>query len=219
MPLSARGLLGWLRSRSRRGDVMLLPIQLPIQNPPNCTSKRGETGLFATRTEGLRGGSVSFVISRPWVRAPRVAPTHSASMTFSWLAACQKAKTGISRSRGMISEREILRNEHAVLTVSSLVPACLHLGEVSLSLPAVINRDGVVRVLPISLNPSERKALETSAEVLKGRSPALAGHKGRSPGILNSRGLPARWACLASSRRRWAGASSPFSIGKSASHP
>jgi L-lactate dehydrogenase len=65
--------------------------------------------------------------------------------------------------------RAILRNEHAVLTVSSLVPASLQLGEVSLSLPAIINRDGVVRVLPISLNPSERKALEASAEILKGQ--------------------------------------------------
>ena len=96
-------------------------------------------------------------------------------MTFSWLAACQKAKTGISRSRGIISEREILGNEHAVLTVSSLVPASRQLGEVSLSLPAVINRDGVVRVLPISLNPSERKALETSAEVLKGQIARVGG--------------------------------------------
>jgi L-lactate dehydrogenase len=64
--------------------------------------------------------------------------------------------------------RAILRNENAVLTVSGLVPESLRLGEVSLSLPAIINRDGVARVLPVSLNPSERKALETSAEILKG---------------------------------------------------
>jgi L-lactate dehydrogenase len=71
--------------------------------------------------------------------------------------------------------RAILRNEHAVLTVSSLVPASLQLGEVSLSLPAIINRDGVVRALPISLNPSERKALETSAEILKGQIARVGG--------------------------------------------
>ena len=71
--------------------------------------------------------------------------------------------------------RAILRNEHAVLTVSSLVPDSLQLGEVSLSLPAIINRDGVVRVLPISLNPSERKALEASAEILKGQIARLGG--------------------------------------------
>jgi L-lactate dehydrogenase len=71
--------------------------------------------------------------------------------------------------------RAILRNEHAVLTVSSLVPASLQLGEVSLSLPAIINREGVVRVLPISLNPSERKALEASAEILQGQIARIGG--------------------------------------------
>ena len=43
----------------------------------------------------------------------------------------------------------------------------MQLGEVSLSLPAIINRDGVARVLPVSLDAAERKALEASAEVLK----------------------------------------------------
>jgi L-lactate dehydrogenase len=63
--------------------------------------------------------------------------------------------------------RAILRDENAVLTVSSVVPESMDLGEVSLSLPSVINRDGVVRVLPIQLSPSERRALEASAKVLK----------------------------------------------------
>ena len=71
--------------------------------------------------------------------------------------------------------RAILRNEYAVLTVSSLVPASLQLGEVSLSLPAIVNRDGVVRVLPISLNPSERKALEASAGILREQIAKLGG--------------------------------------------
>jgi L-lactate dehydrogenase len=73
--------------------------------------------------------------------------------------------------------RAILHNENAVLTVSTLVPESLGLGEVSLSLPAVINRDGVARVLPVSLNPSERKALETSAEILKGHIAKLESSK------------------------------------------
>ena len=63
--------------------------------------------------------------------------------------------------------RAILRNENAVMTVSSPVPESLGLGKVSLSLQAIINREGVARVLPISLNPSERKALEISAVILR----------------------------------------------------
>jgi malate/lactate dehydrogenase len=41
------------------------------------------------------------------------------------------------------------------------------LGEVSLSLPSIVTRDGIARVLSIPLNASEREALKTSAETLK----------------------------------------------------
>jgi L-lactate dehydrogenase len=61
----------------------------------------------------------------------------------------------------------VLRDEHAVLTVSSLVPEAMGFGEVSLSLPAVITRDGVARVLSVPLSVAERRALEASAETLK----------------------------------------------------
>ena len=71
----------------------------------------------------------------------------------------------------------ILRNEHAVLTVSSLAPESMHLGEASLSLPAIINRDGVARVLSVSLDAAERKALEASAEILKRYIAILDGSK------------------------------------------
>jgi len=63
--------------------------------------------------------------------------------------------------------RAILRDENAVLTVSSLMPQSMELGELFLSLPAVINRDGVARVLSIPLSSSERRALEASATILK----------------------------------------------------
>jgi L-lactate dehydrogenase len=61
----------------------------------------------------------------------------------------------------------ILRNEHAVLTLSSLVPPDMNLGELFLSLPVILNRDGVARVVPIPLSPSERQSLEQSATILK----------------------------------------------------
>jgi L-lactate dehydrogenase len=63
--------------------------------------------------------------------------------------------------------RAILRDENSVLTVSSVVPESVQLGEVSLSLPTIINRDGVARVLSVPLNVSERQALEVSAQVIK----------------------------------------------------
>jgi malate/lactate dehydrogenase len=46
-------------------------------------------------------------------------------------------------------------------------------GEVSLSLPAVISRNGVARVLSVPLSAYERKALEASAQTLKNYIAAL----------------------------------------------
>jgi L-lactate dehydrogenase len=68
----------------------------------------------------------------------------------------------------------ILRDENVVLTVSSLAPESVGLGEVCLSLPSVVNRDGVSRVLHTSLNDTEKQALQTSAGILK-QHLALAG--------------------------------------------
>ena len=73
---------------------------------------------------------------------------------------------GISAAMARIV-RAMLRDEHAVLAVSTLVPESMQLGEVSLSLPAIINRDGVARVLEVPLNDSELRALQASAEIVK----------------------------------------------------
>jgi L-lactate dehydrogenase len=70
--------------------------------------------------------------------------------------------------------RAILRDEDAILTVSSRVPESMELGDVSLSFPSIVNRHGNARVLPVSLNTSERQALEASAEVVRRNVAILA---------------------------------------------
>ncbi len=60
----------------------------------------------------------------------------------------------------------ILHNQHSVLSVSTLAPAELGLGSVYLSLPSVVGRDGVERVVPLPLAPDEQQALQRSAAVL-----------------------------------------------------
>jgi L-lactate dehydrogenase len=64
--------------------------------------------------------------------------------------------------------RSILRDEHAVMTVSSLVPTSMGLGEVCLSLPTILGRSGISRVVSPPLSADEQDALECSAELLKG---------------------------------------------------
>ena len=62
----------------------------------------------------------------------------------------------------------ILRDQHTVLAVSSLVPGYYSIEGLYLSLPAVIGRGGVERVLNLPLNEQETEALRKSAAVLRG---------------------------------------------------
>lgn len=61
----------------------------------------------------------------------------------------------------------IVRDERAIFTVSTRVPPSMELGDVWLSVPAILSRDGVVRVLPPTLNDGERQRLRNSAEILR----------------------------------------------------
>jgi len=61
----------------------------------------------------------------------------------------------------------ILRDENSVLTVSSLVDGYYDIGDVCLSVPSILNRNGLSRTLKIALDESEIKKLQASAAVLK----------------------------------------------------
>ena len=57
----------------------------------------------------------------------------------------------------------IVRDEHSVLTVSSLSNGHYGIDDICLGLPAVVGRDGVEKLLDIPLSPEEQSALENSA--------------------------------------------------------
>jgi L-lactate dehydrogenase len=63
--------------------------------------------------------------------------------------------------------RAILRDENAVLTVSSLMEGYYGVEDISLSLPTLINSSGIERVLELPLAEKEEKAFKDSAEHLK----------------------------------------------------
>jgi L-lactate dehydrogenase len=63
--------------------------------------------------------------------------------------------------------RAILRNQNTVLSVSSLISGYYGLEDVCLSLPTVINRNGVERVLQLELSDQEVEKLRHSADILK----------------------------------------------------
>ncbi|MGE5309083.1 MAG: L-lactate dehydrogenase [Deltaproteobacteria bacterium] len=61
----------------------------------------------------------------------------------------------------------ILNDENHILPVSTLVKGYLGVSDVYLSLPSVVNRGGVVRVLDIDLDEAEQAAFKRSAEAVK----------------------------------------------------
>jgi L-lactate dehydrogenase len=61
----------------------------------------------------------------------------------------------------------ILRDQSRVLTVSSLLEEVCGVEQVCLSLPAVVNRRGVDRVLKVPLNDFEHRRLQASAQTLR----------------------------------------------------
>jgi L-lactate dehydrogenase len=68
----------------------------------------------------------------------------------------------------------IVRDEHSVLTVSTLLQGEYGLRDVCLSLPAVVGRRGVERVLPVPLAVGEIAALRRSADAIRAAAPVSA---------------------------------------------
>jgi malate/lactate dehydrogenase len=63
--------------------------------------------------------------------------------------------------------KAILRDEHAVLPVSTLVNGPFGMQDVYISLPTVVGRAGVLRTLNPALTGAEQEALGKSAQALR----------------------------------------------------
>ena len=61
----------------------------------------------------------------------------------------------------------IMRDEHSILTVSSPLQGQYGITDVALSVPSVVDRNGINRVLEVPLAEGEKKMLLHSASTLK----------------------------------------------------
>ena len=73
---------------------------------------------------------------------------------------------GIAMAVGRIAQC-IVRDEHGVLPVSSVLEGEYGMEGLALSLPAVVDRQGLEEVLEIPLNGEERRSLDASAQQLR----------------------------------------------------
>jgi len=61
----------------------------------------------------------------------------------------------------------ILRNEHSILTVSLLLQGEYGMDDICLSVPCVVGKMGVERIITAQLSEDEQAALRASSEVLR----------------------------------------------------
>jgi L-lactate dehydrogenase len=80
----------------------------------------------------------------------------------------RKGATYYAIAAGLVRIVEaIVRNENSVLTVSGLLQGKYGLEDVYLSLPAVVNRTGIDRVLDLPLDLGEEQSLRNSAHIIR----------------------------------------------------
>jgi len=61
----------------------------------------------------------------------------------------------------------IVRNENSILTVSSLIEGQYGINDICISLPSLVNRQGIVNILDIPISNEELMLLSKSANTLK----------------------------------------------------
>ena len=80
----------------------------------------------------------------------------------------QKGATFYGIASGLVRVvRCILRDQNTVLTVGTHMPEVLGLGDVTMSLPTIVNAGGIGGVVPLKLDPAEGEALAKSAGAIR----------------------------------------------------
>ncbi|RNA68925.1 L-lactate dehydrogenase [Alteribacter keqinensis] len=80
----------------------------------------------------------------------------------------RKGATHYAIALGLIRlTKAILRNENSILTVSTLLEGEYGLRDLYIGVPAVVNKNGIERVVEIDLNKEEMQQLQESASTLK----------------------------------------------------
>lgn len=80
----------------------------------------------------------------------------------------QKGATYYGIAMGLVRiTKAILRNENSVLTVSSLLEGEYDQDDLYIGVPAIINRDGIRKLIELPLNETEKNQFNHSAKTLK----------------------------------------------------
>jgi len=80
----------------------------------------------------------------------------------------RKGRTYYAISLGLTRIVEsILRDENAIMTVSSLLQNYYGVSDICLSVPSIVNREGIKTTLKLPLNKTELESFRKSSSILK----------------------------------------------------
>lgn len=80
----------------------------------------------------------------------------------------RKGATHYGIAMGLVRlTKAILHNENAVLTISGYVDGQYGVEDLYIGVPAIVNRQGVVEIIELNLDPEEKRKFEKSASLLK----------------------------------------------------
>ena len=191
-PVDVMAMVAFNRSGLRSGQVIGTGTLLDT-----CRLRRGlagRTGVAAASVDGLvlgeHGDSEAVMFSQMRIGgldlgdflAPAGEPNHDDIATGVRRAAYEiiegKGYTsfGIASAIARICEA-IIRDEHVVLPVSSLLSGQFGIDNVYLSLPCLLGKNGISKVLLPPLSESEEASLRASGEVVKAAFAALLAAK------------------------------------------
>ena len=60
-----------------------------------------------------------------------------------------------------------MKNQNTIRTVGSVINGNYGIEDVALSLPSIVNSEGVQSIIPLTLSPEEEDALRASAQSIK----------------------------------------------------
>lgn len=140
----------------------------PASVDAHMIGEHGDSVIAAWSSASIAGVPLKAALEQSGNGAARMAEIHEnvRSAAYSIIEGKGATYYGIAMGLARISEA-ILRNQQVVLTVSALLQGEYGQDEVYIGVPAVLNRDGITRIIEKPLDEQEQQQFQYSAQLLK----------------------------------------------------
>lgn len=149
----------------------------PISVDAHMIGEHGDSVIAAWSTAYIAGVPLKDALEKSGDGAKRMAEIHANVRDAAYAIIEGKGATyyGIAMGLARITQA-IVRNQNVVLTVSALLQGQYQQNDVYIGVPAVLNSDGIARVIEKPLDTHEQTQFEQSANILRGYQNKVANY-------------------------------------------